>query len=347
VILVAALACAALQVEAATLDGPSTLLSVDLPSGVTTTVATLDQRLNAFGYSAAQNVFYGISSSGRVIRVDRAGITSDVGQAPHSGLVQAVAGTIHGDYFYVRASGALYVLNINPASSGFLGLVQARVLWPIDLVLSVDDFDYNPADGLLYGVATRLLGHPEVVTIDPQSGHVHPLDNRVQLPDGPGYGAAVFGPDGALYASNNDEAGQTTLYRVALDGSGAVTRLAARGKARTIDSAGCLAALPPTVPPVPPGAPPGVPGVPGAPVVPTTTSAAVVPGTSATTTSVTTTVPTTVRPPSTGKRPPARTEEEAVALADRSTQTKRRWGLAVLLLVLGAGAVAAQTARRP
>lgn len=62
---------------------------------------------------------------------------------------------------------------------------------------------------------------------------------------------------------------------------------------------------------------------------------------------MTTTVPTTVRPPSsTGKRP-ARHEEEAVALADRGTQTKRRWSLAVLLLVLGDSAVAANRVRRP
>jgi uncharacterized protein DUF6923 len=368
VILVAALVCAALQVEGASTVGPSTLLSVELPSGAATTISTLDQRLNALGYSAEQGVYYGISPAGRVIRVDRQGGTADVGHVPHSGLVHAVAGAIHGDHFYVRAAGAVYVLDINPASADFLGLVRARVLWPIDVFLSVDDFDYNPADGLLYGVATKPWGHPEVVTIDPDSGRVHPLTTPVPMPDGPGYGAAVFGPDGALYASNNDEGGQSTLYRVALDGSGQVTRLSARPAARTIDAAGCYAAaLPPTVvPPVtttpttppattttpapiaPRGEPTTVPEV-TPPPTPTTappTPAAITPPPPPTTTATT---PTPVTPRD-APRPTFKVErpvEEAVAEPDRRTETKRRWSLAVLLLVVGAGAVTAQRARRP
>jgi hypothetical protein len=367
VILVAALACAALQVEAVSADGPSTLLSVELPSGAATTITTLDQRLNAFGYSAEQGVYYGISPAGRVIRVDRQGGATDVGHVPHSGLVHAVAGAIHGDHFYVRAAGAVYVMDINPASADFLGLVRARVLWPIDIFFSVDDFDYNPADGLLYGVATKLFGHPEVVTIDPDSGRVHPLATPVPMPDGPGYGAAVFGADGALYASNNDEGGQSTLYRVALDGSGQVTRLSARPAARTIDSAGCYAAaMPPTVvPPTtttpPPATTTTVPPTSTTPPVETTTvpeatppptptttdpviPAAVVPLPSPTTTATTPATPRAAPKPTFKVDRPV---EEVVAVSDHRTETKRRWSLAVLLLVVGAGAVAAQRARRP
>ena len=38
--------------------------------------------------------------------------------------------------------------------------------------------------------------------------------------------------------------------------------------------------------------------------------------------------------------------EEVVALSDHRTDTKRRWSLTVLLLVIGAGAAAAQRGRR-
>jgi hypothetical protein len=372
VIVVAALACAMLQVEAASTGGPSTLLSVELPSGAATTITTLDQRLNALGYSAEQDVYYGISPTGRVIRVDRQGGTADVGRVPHPGLAHAVAGTIHGDHFYVRAASVVYVMDINPASAHFLGLVRARVLWPIDIFFSVDDFDYNPADGLLYGVATKMFGHPEVVTIDPDSGHVHPLATAVTMPDGSSYGAAVLGADGALYARNNNEGGQSTLYRVALDGSGQVTLLSTRPAARTIDAAGCYAAaLPPTVvPPVtttpttPPPAttttPPAEPAppptttpraepttVPEVTPPPTSTTDPIVPAAvapplpSPTTTATTPTTPRPAPKPFKVERP-----EEVVAVADRSTETKRRWGLTVLLLVVGAGAVATQRARR-
>ncbi|MFD9735959.1 DUF6923 family protein [Umezawaea sp. NPDC059074] len=371
-ILVAALACVALQVEAVSADGPSTLSSVELPSGVATTMTVLDQRLNAFGYSAAQGVYYGISPAGEVVVVDRQGGSSVVGHVPHSGLVQAVAGAIHGDYFYVRAAGAVYVMNINPASADFLGLVQAKMLWPLDVFVSVDDFDYNPADGLLYGVATKLLGHPEVVTVDPNTGYVNPLATPIPMPDGPGYGAAVLGPDGALYATNNDEGGQSTLYRVALDGSGSVTRLSARPAARTIDMAGCYAALPPTyvppttttttLPPVVTTTPPTTPTPLPPAETPVTTSEAVVPPPPSPTTTPPSVAPAAapVPPPlvTTATTPTAprvapkptyevnRPVEEVVAVADRRTETKRRWSLAVLLLVIGAGAVAAQRARR-
>lgn len=368
-ILVAALACVALQVEAVSAGGPSTLVSVELPTGVATTISTLDQRLNAFGYSAEQGVYYGISPAGQVIRVDRQGGTTDVGHVPNSGLVYAAAGAIHGDYFYVSAAGAVYVLDINPASADFLGLVRARVLWPMDIFFSVDDFDYNPANGLLYGVATKLFGHPEVVTIDPDSGRVHPLATPVPMPDAPSYGAAVFGPDGALYASNNNEGGQSTLYRVALDGSGEVTRLSARPAVWTIDAAGCYAAaMPPTVvppitttpttPPVTTTVPPIITTSPAEPTTvpevtppatPTTdpaVPAAVAPPLSPTTTA--TTPPTPTAPQATPK-PTFKVErpvEEAVGVFDRRTETKRRWSLVLLLLVIGAGAVAARRTRR-
>ncbi|MCS7483933.1 DUF6923 family protein [Umezawaea endophytica] len=376
-----ALTCVVLQVEAVSANGPSTLYAVELPSGTATPVAVLDERLNALAYSAERDVYYGISPEGRVIEVDRQGTTTDVGRVPHPGLAHAVAGAIHGDHFYLRADGAVYIVDVNPASPDFLGLVQARVLWPFDVFLSVDDFDYNPADGLLYGVATRVFGHPEVVTIDPYTGHVHPLGHPPRLPDGPGYGAAVLGPDGALYASNNDEGGQSTLYRVPLDGAGEVTRLAERPAARTIDSAGCHVSPPTPEPPAPTTTTPP----PTTTVPPTTTT--VLPTTprqtspQQTTPQQTTPRPTTTSadsppttttapeaqaaaapnapPPITTASPPTppqakprpvfevdRPVEEVVVLADRGTETKRRWSLAVLLLVIGAGAVASQRARR-
>ncbi|PRY44008.1 DUF6923 family protein [Umezawaea tangerina] len=368
-ILVAALACVALQVEAVSDDGPSTLLSVELPSGAATTVGVLDHRLNALGYSEAQDAYFGVTPLGDIVRMDHQGAATTIGHVPHSGVVQAVAGAVHGDRFYVRSSGAVYVIDIDPGSPGYLGLVSASVLWPISFVLSVDDFDYNPADGLLYGVATKLLGHPEVVTIDPTTGWTRPLDPAITMPDGPGYGAAAFGPDGALYATNNDQGGESLLYRVALDGSGSVTLLSGRPAARTIDSAGCYAAatppivLPPTTTPpvvVPPTAPPTttttpaplpeVPAVPP-PAPTTTTTPSPVPAGA-------TPLPPDVPPPPSSPAPttprsvpppvfkPDRPVEEVVAVADRRTETKRRWSLAVLLLVIGAGAVAAQRARR-
>lgn len=354
-ILLAALTCAALQVEAGGGAGPSTLLQVDLRTGATTTIAKLDHRLNAMGYSAAQDLAYGISSNGRIIGVDRRGATTDLGAVPRWEMKHAVAGAIVGDRFYVRSSGAIYTVDVNPASPDYLRLLDTSWLWPISFGVSVDDFDVNPADGLLYGISTHPWGHSHVVTLDPASGKVHPVHPSIDLPGGAGYGAAVFGPDGALYATNNNEHGRSVLYRISLDGT--VTTLATRPAMREIDAAGCLGAPPVTEPPKP--KPPAVPPIPlppvVPPVVPTTTTPAgpapvvvppLPPAVTTTTTTATTTTTTTRSPTSkVAHAPIERPAEGAAAAPDHRVRDLRRWSLAVLLLSLGAGAVAARSTK--
>jgi hypothetical protein len=350
-ILLAALTCAALQVEAGGGDGPSTLLQVDLQTGATTTIATLEYRLNAVGYVASQDLVYGISSTGRIIGVDRRGTTTDLGKLPRWEMKHAVAGTISGDRFYVRSAGAIYTLDVNPSSPTYLDVLDMSWLWPIDFGVTVDDFDVNPADGLLYGISTHPWGHAEVVTLDPGNGKVRALHPSIDLPNGTGYGAAVFGRDGALYATNNNEHGRSVLYRITLDGT--VTEVASREAVREIDAAGCLAEAPPaTTPPSPsppsPSPSPKPPVVVPPPVVITTTPPAgpapVVVPPEITTTTTTTTVPPPSRKAQQIERPP-----EGVALEPSNrVRDLRRWSLTVLLLVLGAGALATRTAtRRP
>jgi hypothetical protein len=281
--------------------------------------------------------------------VDRRGHTTDVGKVPRWELREAVAGTISGDRFFVRASGAIYTVDINPASPAYLGVLDVSWLWPLDYGITVDDFDVNPADGLLYGVATHPWGHADVVTIDPSNGHVR-ATHTANLPDGPGYGAAVFGPDGALYATNNDEGGHSVLYRIALDGGGAVTKIATRGAVREIDAAGCLSTPPPaTSPPrseTPPVVPPQVPPAAPTTVPPTPNPAAVPPPPPVLTTTTTTTTTSAPPPPKHAAQPIDRPKAVAVAAADNKVRDLRRWSLTVLLMVLGTGAVAGRHAAR-
>lgn len=354
-ILLAALTCAALQVEAGDGDGPSTLLRVDLATGAATTIATLDQRLNAMGYSAAQDLAYAISSTGRIVGVDRGGTTRDLGPVPRWEMKHAVAGAVSGDRFHVRSSGAVYTVDINPASPHYLGVLGVRWLWPMPFGVSVDDFDVNPADGLLYGISTHPWGHAEVVTLDPGSGQVRKLHPSIDLPGGAGYGAAVFGPDGALYATNNNEHGRSVLYRITLDGT--VTELANRPAAREIDAAACLAAPPVTTPPPSPGPPEPEPRVvpppPAAPPPPVVPAPAVVPPPApgvAPPTTTTTTPPPPTRPPTPKQQaaPMERPVVAATAAPDNRVRDLRRWSLTVLLFALGGGAIAARSAvRRP
>lgn len=352
-------ACATLQVEAGE-HGSSALVRVDLASGAATPVAALGARVNAIGFSAPQGLVYGVTDSGRVIAFDREGNRRELSSHPSPLLREAVAGAVVGERLVVRVGPQLLFVDIAPGSPTYLRVVRATWLRPG--ALTVDDFDLDPATGLLHGVATAHHGKARVVAIDPASGAVRTVPGTGALPGGPDYGAVALGRDGALYATGNRHHGRSTLWRVALDGSGAVARVASRQAFRSTDSSGCLAAppavdptttVPPTTPPTTP--PTGTAVIPPRGPTPTTTPA---PGaTTAPTTTPPTTTPTT--PPSTASsapptgpspgptppRVPERRAEEVVAI-DHDVRDQRRWALTGLVLIVGAAALARQAVRR-
>jgi len=57
-------------------------------------------------------------------------------------------------------------------------------------------------------------------------------------------------------------------------------------------------------------------------------------------------MPSAIRTPSSGAGRPAPTEPRSSRHTIEQTEAKRRWGLTVLLLILGAGAAARMAARR-
>ncbi|MGM1063866.1 DUF6923 family protein [Saccharothrix sp. Mg75] len=369
--LLAQVACTTIQVEAN--HGPSSVLQVTFPEGTTTGLGVLDRRLNAIGYSHAQNLVYGVDDDGRLVALDRSGRLVGTPSRPSPLLRHAKAGAVVGERLVVRVGHALFSVGITPGPR-FGKVVHEAVMWPAAAV-TVDDFDLNAADGLLYGVATHWYGHGVVVTIDPDSGRVRKVPGVGHLPGGHGYGAVTLSPDGSLYATNNRHDGRSTLYRVALDGSGVVTEISSRQTLRTIDSSGCLFVPPPAVDPPdptpeptpgptpgpgpipgpaptttvpPPGPQPVVPPPPGSPPPgsprpgsppPATTPVPPPPATTA--------GPTPTPPRPTTVRMPER-HGGAVAVEDNTVRDQRRWGLVALLLILGMGAAAGSaTARRP
>ncbi|MBW4717059.1 DUF6923 family protein [Saccharothrix obliqua] len=241
-----ALVCSTIQVEAGQ-PGPSEVLAVKLPSGERASLGALDERINAIGYSAPQDKVYGVGADGRVVVLDSSGKRLDVVSHPSVLLRHGTAGAVVGERLLVRVGHLLLAVDVDPASGRYLEIVDKTALWSHGESIAVDDFDVNPADGLLYGVATSGHGHAHVVSIDPGSGRVRRVADAGRLPGGSTYGAAVFGRDGALYATNNDVDGRSVLYRVALDGSGGVAEVSVGARLHTSDAAGCL-----SVPPVPP-----------------------------------------------------------------------------------------------
>ncbi|NKQ57144.1 hypothetical protein HFP15_30165, partial [Amycolatopsis sp. K13G38] len=248
----AASSCLALRVSSG--RGLSTVERVRLPEMTTTTLGEVGYRLNALGYTARQDLAYAMSDSGRVITLDRQGRATDLGPPKRWGrhdLGHMTAGAVSGNVWYVKGYGVLYTIDVNPASPAYLRLTSALTLWPWDLAADVDDFDVDPADGRLYGVAEG-----NVVSIDPDTGAVRVVPGPV-LPWSRAYGGVVLAPDGTLYVTANATSGRSRVYGVVRGVS--YTLLASGPPVQDTDMAGCLTArpsppptTPPTVPPVPP-----------------------------------------------------------------------------------------------
>ncbi|MBC6447336.1 DUF6923 family protein [Actinokineospora xionganensis] len=336
--------CVALQVQSGK-AGLSALVRVELPGGRATPVADLGFRVNAIGYAAAQDVAYGLASHGRsgglsagghVVTISRDGQVTDRGPLRSPGQAHgATAGAVSGTRWYLRSGSALSVVDVDPASRTYLTVVSTVSLRSPGLSQTVDDFDLGP-DGLLHGVAAQ----GRLVTINPVDGDVREVGTP-SLGGGRSYGAAVTGPDGMLYVLGEQVRGQSVWFRISLRSPAAVESVVNPASPDHTDAAGCLRARPgPTpppvaVPPLPAQQPP-----PARPAVnPTITPSPVAPPSGA---------------PAVGQpagSPPSRRPYKTATAVPRAdtrlgrTEEKRRWGLAVLVLVLAGGAGAVRRTR--
>lgn len=303
--------CVALEVRTAQWGGgASSLLRVDLTAGSSSTVTQLGYQVNAIGYAGQQNLVYGIASrgAGRLVRISTQGALSDLGQVRGAGglLSDAVAGAVLGSDLYVRSDGSLIAIGVDPSRSDFGAVAKVTPLRPEWLADDVDDFAVDSANGLLYGVRGDVGGSAAVVSIDPGSGAVAQVRTVQGLPGWADYGSVVLSGQ-TMYAIADDVFGQSRLYRIPLDGSGAAIQLAGWSAANVTDMAGCLATpTPPTTPPPPPPTSP--------PPLPAPTS------------------PPAVLP-----------QAQLLAKAsDQERNTERRWALTTVLIIFGGGAVAAR-----
>jgi hypothetical protein len=347
--------------------GLSVLTRVRLSDGGVERVGTLGYRIDAIG-NAQDGLSYGLASRGlagqfadgaHVIRVDLAGAVSDLGPVrAGSVLVGATAGAIVGDHLVVRAGGNLHAIDVNPRSATYLRLVRTTALRPADLASTVDDFDLRPSDGMLYGVT-----YGRVVRIDPRSGDVS-IVSSPKLPDSRAYGAALIGPDGALYAAGDRSDGRSRLYRIGLNVGAAVESIAAWVAVDSSDATGCVSTPhpPPQVSPPPAVARPSIttrqptsptsPATPaGSPIRTPVSAKRLVSSAPPFPDEPPVVVPPVMTPPAVAPavaRAKFRSHPtpQAARDADNRTQEKRRWGIAVIVLVMGSGAAASAHGRR-
>ncbi|MER7081147.1 hypothetical protein SAMN02982929_00486 [Saccharopolyspora kobensis] len=355
--------CSVLQVRDR--GGLSTLHRVDFPGATSTKLAAPGYRLNALGYSKSQGLVYAMASrgpsgpfpvGGRAVAIAADGQTRELGpvRAGREGsrwhpLRAPSAGTVSGNRWYLVEKGYLYVVDVEPGSRTFLEVLSMTGVEGLGRLSSFDDFDVDPVDGELYSVTATSTGAVALVRLDRGSGQVSKVADVPGLPP-LSYGSVVIGPDRELYVTANESGG---MYRVGRDGS--VRELAAVLPMASSDAAGCLAGERPPVPPPstappPSSASPTVPPstIPPSPAPPTTAPTTAPPSDPPSRTPVPepspTPEPTPISPPSPGDfAPPA--EEPDVEASGHSTEEKRRWVLAVLVLVLGGSAAVRRLSR--
>ncbi|WP_290063117.1 DUF6923 family protein, partial [Amycolatopsis solani] len=263
--------CTILQAENERGGAPTTLRLLDMPGGATKRLTRAGYWINAMGYSAAQGAVTGgphgtrdgrYDRGAHAVRIDAQGTVTDLGVIGRAGAVRpvwslvtgATAGAIAGNRWYVRQDGDLYTMDINPASPDYLRVVHRTALRPVSLAVGVDDFAYDPVDGLLHGVSTTSRGDDAVVTLDPATGKVVPVPG-LRFPAGGAYGSVVLGP-GAIYATANRDGHRSVTYRLPRDGSGPAVEVATGPVLVSGDAAGCFTEAPPPLPPPPPNTPP-------------------------------------------------------------------------------------------
>ncbi|RRO19893.1 hypothetical protein EIL87_02610 [Saccharopolyspora rhizosphaerae] len=347
----AAPACEALQVR--TEAGRSVLHRVRLPDFAGTRVGVLPHRVNALGYSPEQGWAYGIAEGfddgGHVVALrpedpplDLGPVIAGRGDTPWNVLDHPTAGAVRGNRWYVGEGDRLYTVDIDPGSPTYRHVLSSIALEERHGPFSLDDFDVGP-DGFLRGVAQTYTGTPAVVRLDLSTGVAEPVLWLPTLPPD-SYGSVVIDPDGALHFTANRGGG---VYRVEADGQ--LVELAELAPTSSSDAAGCLRRTPPPPPRPPPPLPPPPPTGASEPAPPTTSSVppepAEVPSPTASPTRAP--VPPPVEPtPESEKRSPAVEPEEAeVDEAEHSTEEKRRWAVAGLVLLIGGSAAVRRLGR--
>lgn len=243
--------------------GLSVLSKARLTDGAMERVGILGYRIDALGHAPGSPLSYGLASRGltgpfadgaHVITIDAKGAVRDLGPVrgpglPTDRLTGATAGAIHRGDLVVRDGPVLYAIDLDPRSPSYLGLARTTELRPYELARTVDDFDVR--DGMLYGVSSHATYYGKVVQIDPLTGRVS-YAHGPKLPAGRRYGAALIGPDGALYAAANRITGRSRFYRV--DIHGASRPIAVWPGVDSADATSCVTTAP-AEPPPPAGGP--------------------------------------------------------------------------------------------
>jgi len=262
----AATGCSILDFQSAGFTSLSRLVRVELPAGTTTDLGGLDYQVQAAGYSARQNLVYGVATRDRkgwllrrprLLTISTRGTVTELGEVRSGagGLANPVGGAVadSAGKFYVRDVHRLFAIDIDPESPTYRKVVGDVRLKPVASALFVDDFGVSPVSGKLYGVSTT--GHSaKLVSLDPGTGAVQVVASVPGIPWQDSYSSVVVGAS-EVYAVHTGHGRPSRLFRIGFDGS--ATQIASWRPLAFSEAAGCLqSTAPPPVTPTPTPPPP-------------------------------------------------------------------------------------------
>ncbi|GMQ62825.1 DUF6923 family protein [Vallitalea maricola] len=190
---------------------PTDMYYIDLVSGSETLIGALtpSATYNAIGFSVVDNYIYGYDqTNNRVVRISSDATVDLLPAVPNLPIANYFVGDVDLNgylYLYFPNANRFYVVDVNPARSTYLQLVDPANNFQLQtsnfgVAIAprlIYDWSFNPTDGQLYAVITN----DGVVRINPITGASTVLITA-GLPASE-YGALFYDVQGNLYAIDN------------------------------------------------------------------------------------------------------------------------------------------------
>ncbi|GAA4442276.1 hypothetical protein GCM10023091_28770 [Ravibacter arvi] len=208
--------CSALAYQVTYSGGAySNLYSYNVATGTRTLISELTVSANAIGYNTLDNYLWGvIASTNQVVKIGANGGTEiyNIPNLPVPSMGYNVGDFIGDGYWFVydRTATRYYVIDVNPARSTYLQLVDPTASFALDTapygnaftgdlagsILNLSDVAYNPATGLLYSMMDPSTTGGNAF----KSVTINPVTTQVTLSAG-GVSGASIQTEGTAYGS--------------------------------------------------------------------------------------------------------------------------------------------------
>lgn len=200
-------------------SGGSTILtSLNVATGVKTTIGTTSFAYNAMAFNQGEGFNYAIrgATNPTVVRIGSNGIAQDLGWLDFNGFTTNTTGSAaefdrnNRMYMIPNNSKQLYIINMDRTSSNFMKVENSVTLsfsgYTPSSSFNIGDLSINPVDldggtpQYIYGTETTQTPG-DIIRINPSTGESIRISGVLPSTS---FGGALFGASGTMYAVRND-----------------------------------------------------------------------------------------------------------------------------------------------